>query len=288
MENCDIQMVGVASGLGARDSGCKDGPEALQAPLLEYLQQTGLPATWERTLFPPVEGGTTARIATLSKALAQETRTVVEQGQFPVVVGGDHSCAIGTWSGVRAAMSGPLGLIWLDAHMDSHTPATSPSGAIHGMPLACLMGYGIPELIHISGPPPKLHPEHLCLIGVRSFENGEAAMLERLNVRVYFMEEVKRRGMGQVLKEAIERVSSGTAGYGLSIDLDALDPVEEPGVGSPAPDGLLRHDLLTAIEQQRFSKLVGLEIAEYNPHRDRQGATAALAVALVAEILSRR
>ena len=287
MEGSNIRMIGVASGLGARDPGCGDGPEALRGPLSDCLQQKGFHATWGPTLFPPANGDKPSRIAALDRELALETQGMVSNGKFPIVIGGDHSCAIGTWSGAGAGLSGPLGLIWIDAHMDSHTPATSPSGAIHGMPLACLLGYGLPELINISGPAPRLLPEHLCLIGIRSFEAGEAALLERLNVRVYFMSEIKRRGMGVVLREAVERVSSGTVGYGLSIDLDVLDPREEPGVGSPAPDGVLRHDLLAAIQQQTFSKLVGLEIAEYNPHRDREGVTAALAVALVGEILSR-
>jgi arginase len=202
--------------------------------------------------------------------------TLIE-GDFPLVIGGDHSCAIGTWSGVNAFLGGTgrLGLLWLDAHMDSHTFKTSPSKAIHGMPLACLLGYGDAKLTHVIYDRPKILPQDVCLIGVRSFESEEAALLQTLGVRIYFMDEIKKRGLQKVFREAVARVSQHTAGYGISLDMDVLDPSEEPGVGSPAPDGLHRMELLAAFKSANADRrLLALEVVEYNPHRDNNYKTA--------------
>jgi arginase len=209
---------------------------------------------------------------------------VLQAGNFPLVVGGDHSCAIGTWSGVHRALAGrgPLGLIWIDAHMDSHTFATTPSGQIHGMPLACLLGYGEAALTGIDGAEVKLRPEHVCLIGVRSYEADEAALLHRLGVRVFDMNEIRRRGLAEVFDAALAIVRHGTAGFGVSVDLDALDPDEEPGVGTPVPGGLHRAELAAALSRLRGDPaFVAMEIVEYNPRRDRGHATADAAGALV-------
>lgn len=166
--------------------------------------------------------------------------------------------------------------------MDSHTFATTPSGQIHGMPLAALLGHGDAALTAIDGPEPKLRPEHVCLIGVRSFEEGEAALLHRLGVRVFDMAEIRRRGLAEVFDEALAIVRQRTAGFGVSVDLDALDPEEEPGVGTPVPGGLRRAELAAALSQLRGDPaFVAMEIVEYNPRRDRGRATADAAGALV-------
>jgi arginase len=209
--------------------------------------------------------------------LALSVEKTLDSGYFPLVVGGDHSCAIGTWSGVHRWMGnrGELGLIWIDAHMDSHTFATTPSGALHGMPLACLLGYGDKQLTGIGTGLPKLHPEHVCLLGARSFEAGEAKLLKQLGVRVITMEEIRTRGIEATLAEALDIARNGTAGYGVSLDLDVLDPAEEPGVGSPEPNGLSCLELERAMHQLRHdSTLLAMEIVEYNPHHDRNFITA--------------
>jgi arginase len=223
-------------------------------------------------------------VAVLGVRLAAEVEAVLKAGNFPLVVGGDHSCAIGTWSGVHRALAdrGPLGLIWIDAHMDSHTFATTPSGQIHGMPLAALLGHGEAALTAIDGPEAKLLPEHVCLIGVRSYEAGEAALLHRLGVRVFDMDEVRRRGLAAVFDAALAIVRHGTMGFGVSVDLDALDPEEEPGVTTPVPGGLCRADLAAALSHLRGDPaFVAMEIVEYNPRRDRGRATADAAGALL-------
>jgi arginase len=193
------------------------------------------------------------------------------------VFGGDHSCAVGTWSGVGNAVgrAGPVGLVWFDAHMDSHTPVTSPSGRLHGMPLACLMGHGEKALVAISRETAALRPDKICLVGVRSYEDGERALLERLGVRVFYMDDIRRRGLAAATDEAFAIARSGTVGFGVSVDLDVLDPSEAPGVGSRAEGGLLGRDLAAALARVRTLRgFLGLEIAEYNPIFDENGRTA--------------
>jgi arginase family enzyme len=153
------------------------------------------------------------------------------------------------------------------------------------MPLACLLGHGEAALTAIDGPEAKLAPEHACLIGVRSHEAGEAALLHRLGVRVFDMDEIRRRGLAEVFDEALAIVRRGTAGFGVSVDLDALDPEEEPGVGTPVPGGLCRVELADALSHLRGDPaFVAMEIVEYNPRRDRQHATAEAAGSLVGAI----
>lgn len=283
-----IAIVGVASGLGARDHGCAAGPDALRdSGLMARLQHRGLHVGWEETLYPAAAGqDVLTTVRDLCERLAQKVATVLLHGAVPLVLGGDHSCAIGTWSGVRRFLgeAGPLGLIWIDAHMDSHTPATSPSGALHGMPLACLLGYGEPSL---TGPHAKLLPQHVCLIGVHSFEPEEAELLARLGVRIYFMEEIGQRGLEAVMAEALARVQQGTAGFGISIDLDAINPRESPGIGSPAPGGLHRHDLAHALQLANGNAaLLAVELMEYNPQHDPQRRTALAAAELLAALFA--
>ncbi|WP_310448155.1 arginase [Thiobacillus sp.] len=280
-----IIVIGAASGAGAPDPATAEGPDALRH--YRVFHDTPLQhVEWDAILRVPRAARDTPlhAVAALSARLAAEVATVLAAGHFPLVVGGDHSCAIGTWSGVHRALAGrgPIGLIWIDAHMDSHTFDTTPSGQIHGMPLACLLGHGESTLTAIEGAEAKLRPEHVCLIGVRSYEAGEAALLQRLGVRVFAMDEIRRRGLLAVFDEALAIVRHGTAGFGVSVDLDALDPDEEPGVGTPAPGGLRRAELAGALSRLRGDPaFVAMEIVEYNPRRDRGHVTADAAGALV-------
>ena len=287
----NIIVIGAASGAGAPDPATADGPDALRH--YRVFHDTPLQhVEWDTILrVSRAEQDTPLHaVAALGARLAAEVEAVLSAGNFPLVVGGDHSCAIGTWSGVHRALAdrGPIGLIWVDAHMDSHTFATTPSGQIHGMPLAALLGHGEAALTAIDGPGAKLHPEQVCLIGVRSYEAGEAALLHQLGVRVFEMDEVRRRGLADVFDEALAIVRQGTAGFGVSVDLDALDPAEEPGVGTPVPGGLRRAELAAALSRLRGDpSFVAMEIVEYNPRRDRGHATADAAGALVGAIMPR-
>ncbi len=275
-----VKLIGVASGVGAQDHGTADGPGLLKE--LKVFQDVASHATWDGMLAPAAHFPSAIEaISELSNRIAWHVRTELDAGHFPLVIGGDHSCAIGTWSGVHRWLGQPLGLIWIDAHMDSHTFATTPSGALHGMPLACLLGHGEPELTQLVETVPKLRPEHVCLLGVRSYEAGEAALLKKLGVRVITMDEVRRLGVANALAQAMAVAKNGTAGFGVSLDLDVLDPGEEPGVGSPAPGGILLHELEAALRQLRNDPaLLAMEIVEYNPHHDRNQLTAQAAGAL--------
>jgi len=284
-----IQVIGVASGMGAQDRGCADGPDALlSSGLLTRLQSDELSATLKEILRPACTGDSTQLITALCERLALSVYDTLSCNAFPLIIGGDHSCAIGTWSGLHRALGQrPLGLIWIDAHMDSHTPQTSPSGALHGMPLACLLGHGLPTLTAIGGTPPQLQPQHVCLIGVRSFEPAEAALLAQLQVRVFLMDEIRERGIDAVIADALAIVLHDTAGFGISIDLDALDPHEDPGVGSPAANGLFGRELLTGLKSLRqHPSLLALELVEYNPHHDHNQRTAHVALDLAQCLLT--
>jgi len=284
-----IEIIGAASGHGAPDPRCADAPAALRAAgLLPRLRAAGISATWPATVRPSPANSRLPlmAVAQVCRDLARHAEAVVARGSMPLVLGGDHSCAIGTWKGIAQAMSGPLGLIWIDAHMDAHTPQTTESGRLHGMPLAALLGHGDETLTGIASGA-RLDPRHVCLIGVRSFEAGEAALLRRLGVRIFPMREAKQRGFDAALREAREIACAGTAGYGISVDLDAIDPVEAPGVGSPVRGGLGAKDVVSALANHAGDAgLRGLEIVEYNPHLDRDAQTIALVPAIAEALLA--
>ena len=281
-----IQIIGAASGAGAPDPGCALGPAAVRnSGLLAVLRKRGADISWRAMLDASPEHPPLAAVEQLCHTLAEEVLHGADEGALPLVIEGDHSCAIGTWSGAFLSLEkrGPLGLVWIDAHMDSHTPETSPSGAIHGMPLAALLGYGRPELCTIGSRLPKLQPRHLCLVGVRSYERGEAELLTRLGVRIFHMREVQRRGIAPVMAEALALAREGTAGFGISIDLDAFSPAESPGVGTPVQHGLHHLELDRVLRGIAADpRLVALELAEFNPLRDRGGRT----LKLIGDILT--
>lgn len=275
-----VAVIGVANGYGAGDPACQDGSEVIRAlRFLSDLEAVDAGLHWDEPirLALPHPADALDAVENIAVQLADRVGQHLEQGDFPLVIGGDHSCAIGTWSGVKRALgaSARLGLIWIDAHMDSHTMATSATRHIHGMPLASLLGRGDPRLAAVAGAGAKLLPDDVCLIGVRSFEADEVILLRQLGVRVYFMHEVRRRGLPEVFAEALCRVAAQTRGYGISIDLDALDPAQGPGVGTPVPGGLLRAEMTDALAlAQGDERLLAVEIVEYNPYRDEHFVTA--------------
>lgn len=277
-----LALLSVAVGSGAPDQGSADGPQALRdGGLLAQLAQGGLTAEWREFFSAPRRNqiaDALNQIAVLGENLAVATETLSRDQRRFVALGGDHSAAIGLWSGVaRTVPPGGFGLIWIDAHMDAHTFATTPSRMIHGMPVAALLGQGDHSLTALAGLRPAVASDHLCLIGTRSWEDGEAALLERLGVRVIKMPEVARRGFAAALAEAVAIASDGTANFGVSIDIDAFDPAEITGTGIHVADGLSPDDVRRALHGLRGQpKLAGVEIAEYNPHRDRDRQTAQL------------
>ena len=274
MRDRKVDLIGVASGLGGADAACAQAPSRLAAFGLEgILRRSGVEASWTATLAPTRNGGgVSGAVARLCAQLAACVAQSVRARHLPCVIGGDHSCAVGTWNGAATALEprGLLGLVWIDAHMDSHTPGTSTSGRPHGMPLAALLGQCDHALAGLEDG--MLQPRHVCLVGVRSYEAAEAELLGRLGVRVFGIEEVVRRGLAQVMKDAIAVASEGTAGYGVTLDLDALDPREAPAVATPASFGIRGDELVRAFGRiGRDPKLVAFELAEYCPRLDRDG-----------------
>lgn len=287
-----IRLIGVASGLGAQDPGCGKGPWAVKHS--HWMARLESAVEWSDLIYPKDGLDRWRTFADLLERLRDEVADALAAGEFPVVLGGDHSCAIGTWSGVGRGLAttgsdGPFGLLWIDAHMDSHIPETSLSHALHGMPIATLLGLGAHELRALLAGRPVLHPDYLCLLGIRSYEEAEAALLQRLGARVIFQDEVRARGLGPCMAEALERVGRAPAGFGVSLDLDAVDPGEAPGVGSPEPDGLGVDALLGSLAEVFGAPgLRALEIAEYNPEHDTGQRTLRLIVELLEHLLRRR
>ena len=280
-----LPIIAYASGLAGNHPGCAEGPAVLQqSKVLQRLNTRGWQVLWQEILSADVAkmSGLAAfpAVVSLCRQLAKITQQLSAMQQLFCVVGGDHSSAIGTWSGVYAGITQRypahrLGLVWFDAHLDSHTPETTLSGNIHGMPLACLLGYGEQRLSKLLGQESAIiKAQHVSVIGARSWETAEYQLLERLKVKVYTMAEIQRRGLQQVFAEAIARASIGTQGYGISLDLDVIDPNDVPGVGTPAVDGIELAELLQALQYCRGDKrLLGIEIAEFNPSFDKNGIT---------------
>jgi arginase len=258
--------IGLASGIGAGNSDCDKGPLYLK----QHLKLDDA-LNWKQIIIPEnLDRDKIDLVASMNEKLAQQSYALALKEPFFMSFGGDHSSAIGTWSGVAEAkrQEGDIGLIWIDAHMDAHTPETTPSGNIHGMPLAVLLGHGDKKLTGILSNLPKIKPENLFLIGVRSYEEGESALLEKLNVKVYFMEEVQRRGFKVILDEVLKILASRTVGYGISFDLDAIDPIDIKAVGTPIPDGIRAAEALDAMEPLSNYPPLAFEIVEYNPELD--------------------
>lgn len=278
-------LIGLASALGAPDfadtRGAAAAPQSLRdAGLLAAIRRHGLAANWDQ-IFEAPTGERLPALAALLRTLADKTAASVEAGLLPIVIGGDHAIAAGTWRGVGRALGQAPGLIWIDAHLDAHTPESSPSGNPHGMPLAALLGFGSPAMTALDGP--ALDPHRIAVIGVRSFETAEADLLQRLGVRVFTLREINRRSLAVVFADALAIAGCAGRPFGVSIDLDAIDPQEAPGVTTPVAGGLKGNELGLALRGLlRHRQLVAFEIAEYSPIRDRDGMTAQLALALIA------
>lgn len=276
-----IQCIGVANFLGAPGSGPEKGPEALRAAgIVAALRQAGLAAGWQTTLRPPA-GERIAALHALLLAVADAAAAVVAAGDKPLCLGGDHAQAAGVWRGIGRSLAAPPGLVWLDAHLDAHTPATTPSGNPHGMPLAALLGEGAPAMTEIPGP--ALDPRRVAVIGARSFEAAEAELLGRLGVRVFTAREIERRGLAPVFAEAVDIATAGGTPFGISLDLDVIDPGEAAAVSTPALGGLTADAVCRALRGcLRLPHCVGLEIVEYFPGHDPGGHTARLVLDLAA------
>ena len=296
-----IGITNVHLDLGAGRRGTDMGPSAIHvAGLIPRLQALGheissVYGVGARSAEALDEGATNARylahIALTCARLADHVEDLVDDGQFPLVLGGDHAQAIGTISGIARSYrrSGKrLGVVWVDAHTDMNTPDTSPSGNIHGMPLAALLGHGAPELRALAGAEPALDPAHVALVGIRDVDPSEVALVKQTGVRVYTMSELDARGTAVCVREAFARAMDGTDGVHLSFDLDGVDPEDAPGVGTPVPGGLnVRECHLICEAAAACGALVGMEMVELNPTLDIANKTGKLAVWLIESALGR-
>jgi arginase len=280
-----IELIGAAWGLGGADPGCAQAPEALIPLLAQPLARCGANVVQGPILHPPAaERRKEAAVSRLCGMLAAAVADAMRQGRLPCVIGGDHSCAGGTWTGVGRMLQGELGLVWIDAHMDSHTPSTSHTGRLHGMPLAWLLGQADDALYGLTTG--VVDPDHVALIGVRSYEPEEKQRLDRLGVRVFHIEEVRSRGLDTVFAEALTIATHGTAAFGISIDLDAVTPEEAPGVGTPVPDGIAGVELARVLQTiAGRPELAGIELVEYLPRLDPDGRSARVAIDLLLSAL---
>lgn len=293
-----IRLLGVPLDLGQSRRGVDMGPSAVRV--------AGLEARLE-ALGHVVEDGGNVTVALAeqkkegdprAKYLKEITATctkhaetvfkTLEAGKFPLVLGGDHSVAAGTVAGVaeffrqqRRIQEQKIGLIWIDAHADINTPDTSPSGNVHGMPLAAILGLGPPELANIYNFSPKVQPENCVLVGVRDIDAREKENIKETGIEVYTMRDIDERGMRTVIEEALRVAGRGTAGYHVSLDMDWIDPEDAPGVGTPVRGGASYREGHLAMEIiADHGRMVSFEIVEVNPVIDEHNRTADLAVEL--------
>lgn len=227
-------------------------------------------------------------VAEKNTLLAEKVDEALNEGWFPLVLGGDHSIAIGTLAGVAKHYQN-LGVIWYDAHGDLNTAETSPSGNIHGMPLAVSIGLGHPLLTNIGGYAPKVKPENVVIIGARSLDEGERILIKERGIKVYTMHEIDRLGMAKVMEETIAYLKERTDGVHLSLDLDGLDPSECPGVGTPVMGGISYRESHLAMEMLEEAKLItSAEFVEVNPILDEKNKTASIAVGLMGSLFGEK
>jgi len=233
-----------------------------------------------------------AQIAAACERLGNQVIDALQRGRLPLVLGGDHSVAVGTVSGVAQhfrSQGRSIGLIWLDAHADMNTPGSSPSGNVHGMPLAAIVGRGAPELVNLFGFHPKVSPAHTAIVGLRDVDQTERPNVRDSGVRAFTMRDIDERGLRTVMEEAIRAASGGTDGFHLSLDLDFVDPKDAPGVGTPVRGGATYREAHLAMEMICDSgKMVSMEVVEVNPVIDEVNRTADLAVELIMSGMGKR
>ena len=297
-----IRVIGVPLDLGQSRRGVDMGPSAVRVAGLEArLEAVGHTVEDAGNVAVAIaeqkkEGDPHAKYlreitATCTKH-AELVLKSLEGGKVPLSLGGDHSIAVGTVSGVAEfyrRQSQKVGLIWIDAHCDINTPETSPSGNVHGMPLAAIMGLGPPELSNIFNFSPKIAPENCVLVGIRDIDDREKENVRRAGIEVFTMRDIDERGMRTVMEEALRMAGRGTAGYHVSLDMDWIDPEDAPGVGTPVRGGATYREAHLAMEIiADHGRLLSFEIVEVNPVIDEHNRTADLAVELACSVFGKK
>jgi arginase len=297
-----IRILGVPLDLGQERRGVDMGPSAVRAAgLNQALKNLGhrvedagnihvrLP---EEQHYGDRRAKYLKEIAETSQEVAQRVYQALEAGYFPLSLGGDHSVAVGTQAGVSKFYHDReqlVGCLWIDAHADMNTPGSSPSGNVHGMPLAASLGHGSELLTKIFGYAPKIQPQKCVLIGARALDSREQRHVKKSGINVFTMREIDELGMRSVMEKSIAFASDGTAGFVVSFDVDVVDPDEAPGVGTPVPGGITYREAHLAMEMVADSrKMVAFELVEINPIIDVMNKTAILGVGLVSSALGKK
>lgn len=297
-----VHVIGVSLDLGGNRRGVDMGPSAFRiAGLADRLAALGITVADEGDLVAPIPEIKTSgdprkkyirEIARVCERLYKASVAVLEKGDLPLVLGGDHSLAAGSVAATAEVLrreGQPLGVIWVDAHGDINTPATSTSGNVHGMPLASLLGPEPAELSRIGGFSPKVTPDRTVLIGIRNLDEGEKALIRAAGVRVFTMKDIDRSGIARVMEEAIAVAGNGTGGIHVSFDLDVCDPTIAPGVGTPVKGGLNYREAHMVMEMVSDSGLLrALDLVEVNPILDDRNMTAILGTELAASALGQK
>ncbi|HEY2456195.1 MAG TPA: arginase [Candidatus Acidoferrum sp.] len=297
-----IRIIGVPMDLGASRRGVDMGPSALRvAGLQARIKHLGhqVEDIGNISVRQPEEmqiGEKRAKyveeIADACKDLGAAVQKSLEEGYLPLVLGGDHSIAAGSISGVAAHFhkdKKQIGCIWLDAHSDMNTPESSPSGNVHGMPLAGILGYGVPELYDLYDYKPKVEPQNVVLVGMRDLDTPEKKLIKKLGVRVFTMRDIDERGMREVMADALKYAMDDTDGIAVSLDMDFVDPSDAPGVGTPVRGGVTYREAHLAMEMIADSEaMASMEIVEINPVIDEHNRTALLGVELVLSSLGKK
>ena len=296
-----VHIVNVPLDLGASRRGTDAGPSAFRiAGLRRAISGLGYSISAETDIPVPIMetrqiADSNARfkeeILSVCVQLAEQTRDILDSGEIPLIIGGDHSIAMGTVSGVSAYFrnkSEKAGLIWFDAHGDMNLPESTPSGNIHGMPLAHLLGYGDPQLSSILGADPAVAPENVALIGIRDIDRVEREFINRSGITAFTMRDIDQLGMSEVSRRALEVVNADTAGFHVSFDLDGCDPEVIPGSGTLVPGGVsFREAHLLLEECASNGRMISMDVVELNPFLDQANISAERAVTLIQSAFGR-
>ncbi len=296
-----VSVIGVPSDLGANMRGANIGPAAVRiAGLHEKLKMLGFAIDERGDITVPLREILSAQeiaekhrtsIREICSKLSDEVFHALKNGNKPIVLGGDHSLGMGTITGVSRYVreqNSSMGLIWIDAHADMNTPDTTHTGNIHGMPLSTVLGLGHPDLVNLGGFSPKLKPQNVALIGIRTLDSAEKEICRTSGIRYFTMREIDEKGMLTVMREALQVVTNGTLGFHLSFDMDGLDPLYAPGVSTPVTGGISLREAHLALEMMADTgKLLSMEFMELNPMCDIEHKTARLVVDLIQSALGK-
>ena len=302
MRHSQISILGAPLDLGAGRRGVDMGPSAMRLAGLNaklaalgyevedlgnvaVAQQESTPTGAENAKYLPQIAKTCAKLAAMVESIASA-------GKFPLVLGGDHSVAVGTVAGMSQVFrerGEKIGVVWIDAHADMNTPESSPSGNVHGMPLACCVGHGPGELTHIFDFAPKVDGANIVLVGLRDVDVRERRIVRDSGVTAFTMRDIDERGLRNIMEQALAIASDGTAGFHLSLDMDSVDPDEAPGVGTPVRGGMTYREAHLAMETIcDCSRMISMEVVEVNPVLDEANRTALLAVELVMSAMGKK